>query len=152
MRTPGSGLNVLLVAVGGAIGASARHGCALLAAASGGGEEAWLLLVNLIGAFLLGFVFVTLDPQGPRPVDAERSPGDLDVDPRKDRLGAFVAVGLIGAFTTYSTLAVLLIERLRAGDLPEVGAMLFVSLAGGLVMVATGVKVGRWRRRKGETG
>ena len=140
-----SGLNIALVAIGGAIGASLRHGCSLATDFLGGGEEAWLLMVNLIGAFALGFIFTTLDPEAPRDIDVERSPGELDADPAKDRVGAFMAVGLLGAFTTYSALAVLLLQRFRAGDIEGGIAMLAVSLVGGLAMVVLGVRVGRWR-------
>ena len=146
MNGRGTGSNIVLVAVGGAIGASLRHGCSLATTSLGGGEEAWLLVVNLIGAFALGLVFTALDPAAPRTVDVELSPDELDVDPRKDRIGAFWAVGLIGAFTTYSALAVLLMERFRAGEVMEGGVMLIVSLVGGLAMVVSGVKAGRWRR------
>ena len=145
MSTRGTGVNVALVAVGGAIGASLRHGCSLATASLGGGEEAWLLVVNLIGAFALGLVFTTLDPAAPRSIDVELSPGEQGPDPKKERIGAFVAVGLIGAFTTYSALAVLLMERLRAGEVVEGVAILVVSLVGGLAMVGLGVKAGRWR-------
>lgn len=143
-QSPGS--TVALVAAGGAIGAMLRHGCSLAATTLGGGEVAWLLFVNLLGSFALGFVFVSLDPEAPRLRDVERSLDELDPDPRKDRIGAFLAVGLIGAFTTYSSLALLLMQRFEAGRILEGVLLLGVSLVGGVVMVASGVRFGRWRK------
>ena len=141
-------LNVVLVAVGGAIGASMRHACFLVTEGLGWGEAAGLLLVNLPGSFALGFIVARLDPEAPRSIDTKRSLGQLDPDPSRDRIGAFMAVGLIGAFTTYSSLAVLLAEGIRTGDPSEGIAMIAVSLAGGLAMVGSGFKVGRrrWER------
>lgn len=137
--------NVLLVAAGGAIGASLRHACSMAATTLGGGEVAWLLFVNLLGAFAIGFIFTKLDPRAPRLVDIDRALDEIDVDPRKDRLGAFVAVGLVGTFTTYSSLALFLVERFEAGHVLEGVLLLVLSLVGGLAMVALGVKVGRRR-------
>lgn len=134
------------VAVGGAIGASLRHGCSLATTTLGGGEATWLLVVNLMGAFAMGVVFTFLDPRSPRIIDVELSPSDLQPDSRHDLMGAFMAVGLLGSFTTYSALAVLLLEHLQEGAIMEAGVMLGGFLVGGLAMVALGVKTGRrWR-------
>lgn len=143
-RQPSASI-LVLVAIGGAIGAMLRHGCSLASTMLGGGEVAWLMFVNLAGSFALGLVFASLDPEAPRPRDVEQSLDALDPDPRKDRIGAFLAVGLIGTFTTYSSLALLLAERFETGQIFEGSLLLGVSLVGGVVMVVMGVKVGRWR-------
>jgi fluoride exporter len=76
-----------LVSAGGALGAVAR---ALVGASVGaGGGPAWAAtqLVNLSGAFVLGLLTGWLEARGPRP-----------------RLRAFLAIGFLGAFTTFSAL------------------------------------------------
>lgn len=133
----------MFVAIGGAIGASLRHGCSLLAVGLGGGEEAWLLAVNLIGSFGLGFIFATIDPAAPRCIDVESSADEIDPDPTKDRLGAFGAVGLIGGFTTYSGLAMHLVDRFQSDRWLEGGITLTISLGVGLAMLTLGVRGGR---------
>lgn len=75
------------IAAGGALGAMSRSGVATLLAAAGWGGLAATQAVNLVGAFALGFLMATLEATGPRP-----------------RLRAFVGIGLLGSFTTYSAL------------------------------------------------
>lgn len=82
---------VVLVAAGGALGTTVRY---LLSAAipSVGGIPVAIFLINVVGAFLLGWLMEALSRQGP---DAGRY--------RDLRL--FVGTGMIGGFTTYSALA-----------------------------------------------
>ncbi len=119
------------VAVGGALGAMLRGGVAILLSDVGWGGLAATQAVNLVGAFALGFLLTMLERTGPRP-----------------RLRAFLAIGMHGAFTTYSTLVA------EAGDVaaatsPGVAlAFLAGSLALGLGaflggrLVACGLRVG----------
>lgn len=82
-----------LVAIGGAVGAFARF--AVSSAAPSTAFPWPTLLVNLLGAFLLGAFF--LDPAD--------GPGR-----------ALLAIGFLGAFTTLSTYSVETIQLWRAGD------------------------------------
>ena len=54
----------LMVAAGGAIGASARHGVALLMLSTGWRFPFATLIVNIIGSFLLGAVYAHVQHQG----------------------------------------------------------------------------------------
>lgn len=75
------------VAGGGALGALARAGCSALVGAALGADWTGTLAVNGIGAFALGLLLSRFEATGPRP-----------------RLRAFLAVGFLGAFTTFSSL------------------------------------------------
>lgn len=86
-----SGANIALVAAGGAVGTGLRHGLTLLVPPVHGIPVA-IFTVNVVGAFLLGLLLETLSELGP----------DHHVS-RRLRLG--VGTGLLGGFTTYSTLA-----------------------------------------------
>jgi CrcB protein len=118
---------VLAVASGGALGALARYGLEL-----GGdvGRDAfpWPTLgINLSGAFLLGLVYTLL---------AER------VRPTP-YLRAFLAIGLLGAYTTFSTWTVETVLLVRDGEVWMAATYAVVTVFGGLVAVVGGVAAGR---------
>jgi CrcB protein len=118
----------LLVGVGGFLGAVTRYGVDLLVANAVGTRFPFgILLVNVSGAFALGFLFAATD-RGALP-DAIRLP-------------AFV--GFIGAYTTFSTL---MLDSWRLAEGGAVFAALF-NLAGslvlGMVAVGAGLIVGRF--------
>lgn len=83
--------NIALVAVGGAIGTGLRYGLTLIMPPVAGVPVA-IFTVNIVGAFLLGLLLETLSEFGP---DHGWS--------RRLRLG--IGTGVLGGFTTYSTLA-----------------------------------------------
>ncbi len=92
---------LVLIAVGGFIGANARYLLTNWAAASFGNAFPWgTLLINLTGSCLLA-IFIAFA--------ARRT----TLDPRA-RL--FLAVGFCGAYTTFSTYATDSITLLRAGN------------------------------------
>ncbi|MEZ4330818.1 MAG: CrcB family protein [Myxococcota bacterium] len=86
-RPIGLGQELLLIGSGGACGALARASASGLLAGGAGAALAATQVVNLAGAFALGLLLARLETTGPRP-----------------RLRAFLAVGALGSFTTYSTL------------------------------------------------
>ncbi|MFT4163909.1 MAG: CrcB family protein [Microlunatus sp.] len=83
--------NIVLVAVGGTIGTGLRYGLTLVMPPVGGIPVA-IFTVNIVGAFLLALLLETLSEFGP---DHGWS--------RRLRLG--LGTGVLGGFTTYSTLA-----------------------------------------------
>lgn len=116
------------VAVAGAVGTIARYGVEGIVLRRWGAAFPWgTFVVNVSGAFLLGLLFTLL---------AER----YTLTPW---LRSSITIGLLGAYTTFSTLS---LETLR---LVEDGAYLLAlanslgSLAGGLLAVYAGVVVGR---------
>ena len=108
------------VGLGGALGAIARYWLSGLVARIGGHHSLpWgTLTVNLVGSFFLGVLL------------GATVSGRLVMHPT---LRTFAAVGLLGAFTTFSTFAYETLESMRAGDVRvamlNVGASLFVGLA-----------------------
>ncbi|MGW6821380.1 fluoride efflux transporter FluC [Streptomyces sp. NPDC055005] len=79
------------VAVGGAIGASARHGAALLWPAAPGAFPWDTFWVNVAGCALIGVLMAAVAEDG------RTSPHPL--------LRPFLGVGVLGGFTTFSTYA-----------------------------------------------
>src|SRR5437879_4123800 len=104
----------VIVFLGGGIGASLR--ALLIDWLASWGAEAPVLLANVLGAFVLGVVFVLADEAG-----LLRSGTRL-----------FLAVGVLGGFTTFSTFGweadVLLAGHASTGA----AAYLLASLAGGI--------------------
>ncbi|WP_265522812.1 fluoride efflux transporter FluC [Oerskovia flava] len=92
---------VALVALGGALGSAARFGLTEVWAPVGGLPVA-TLTANVAGAFLLGALLETLARRG-----AET--------PRARRVRLGLGTGVLGGFTTFSSLA-LEAERLLAGS------------------------------------
>ncbi|MBH69310.1 MAG: fluoride efflux transporter CrcB [Rhodospirillaceae bacterium] len=81
---------ILLVAVGGAIGAAARfQSDQLFARIAGDGSPYSTLFVNVVGSFLMGVLFEYLNTKF-----------DHGIEWR-----AFLLVGVLGAFTTFSSFA-----------------------------------------------
>jgi CrcB protein len=110
----------LLVAVGAGVGAGARH--LLDGALTRGRFPTGILVVNLLGSLLAGVV-------------AGAAPGPAVTD--------LVAVGLLGGFTTASTLAVDVLRLQRRGDARLAALDLGLSVGPGLVLAAVGVALGR---------
>lgn len=109
--------------IGGALGALARAGLAEAWPAAGA-EWPWAtLLVNVVGAALLGYWFTTL------PHTSYRRP--------------LLATGFCGALTTFSTVQVELVEMLDAGRGGLAVLYVAVSLAAGLAGVQLGTVVAR---------
>jgi len=111
--------NLLWVALGGAIGASARYGIGL-----------WLinlsklfpfatLIVNIAGSFLLALLFATQHTQS--------APNQ--------QLWLFLGVGVIGAFTTFSTFSLELVVLMQQGEWFKAAMYAFLNVIGCLMAV-----------------
>ena len=120
-------LMLAAVAAGGALGAPARYEVAQLVHVAKDSFPWATFWTNTSGSFALGFVVLVL---------VERYPPSRHIR-------AFVATGFLGAFTTFSTLAVetdLLVKDGRAG----LGALYAVaSLGAGLAAVWAGMRLAR---------
>jgi len=116
-----------LVALGGALGALARYGCVTLAErAFGGGFPLGTLLVNALGCFAAGLVAAWLEARG-----------------ESAQLRAFVAVGVLGGFTTFSAFGVDTLALVREGRALVACGYVATSLACGLGGVALGLRLAR---------
>lgn len=118
----------LAVASGGAIGAALRYGAT--AAVHGVLPRAFpwgTLAVNVVGSLLIGVAFVLL---------VERSlPGS---SPR-----LFFAVGVLGAFTTFSTFSLDTIALYEAGAGLQAAAYVLASVTTCLLATLTGILITR---------
>ncbi len=118
----------LLVAIGGAAGAVLRFGIGRLAGQMLGPGTLWgTLFVNVTGSFALGF-FLALSLQ--------RS--EIPADVR-----AMVTIGLLGGYTTFSTLSYDTIHLLESGEVVRAGMNIIANLAIGLTAAYLGLLSGR---------
>ncbi|RAX43680.1 hypothetical protein DQ354_19465 [Arthrobacter sp. AQ5-06] len=118
---------VLVVITGGAFGALARYGLSS-ALPSPGGWPLPTLIINLAGALLLGVLLEALVRRGP---DAGRL--------RFIRLLA--GTGFMGAFTTYSTLALETNTLLGTGRATDAVIYVAATVIGGAVATVVGIRV-----------
>ena len=116
-----SGQAIIWVALGGALGAVGRYLVGLsLKTASG---FPWpTMSVNILGSLLMGLVIGWLSRQ----------------NGGSDALRLFVAVGILGGFTTFSTFSMDLFTLLERRDIAATMLYLGGSLLGGLVAFIIG--------------
>lgn len=113
---------ILMVALGGASGALLRYGSVgAVQRLTGAGQPLGTLFVNVVGSFALGFLLIL----------AERS-----FVPEDARL--FGAVGLIGAFTTFSAFSWDVVWLAREGAWLRAGVYAFGSVALGVASLLAG--------------
>lgn len=84
------------------------------------------LLVNLAGAFLLGLLLQTLLLHG-------------DDSGTRRRLRLVLGTGLLGGFTTYSSLAIETVDLIRAGSTGLAGGYVVATVLGGVLMAWGGI-------------
>ncbi|KTR41398.1 membrane protein [Curtobacterium oceanosedimentum] len=124
-----------LVALGGAIGTGVR--AALAAALPSVDGISWTILaINVVGAFCLGLLLETLAHAGP------------DTG-RRRALRLFVGTGVLGGFTTYSTLADDTARLLDVGRWGAGTGYALLSVVLGLVAAAAGAWIAGARRSRG---
>lgn len=105
---------VLAIALGGAVGALARHGVSTAVAATFGTRfPLGTLVVNIAGSFAMGWLYALF---------AER----MHVAPEMRLL---VMTGLLGAFTTFSTFSVETLALIQAGRWLAGAANVLLSVA-----------------------
>jgi len=119
---------ILLVAIGGAVGSIARY----LMASSIQTATAWefpigTVLVNILGCFLIGILYVLLVA---RP------------DPRQD-LRALLMVGVMGGFTTFSSFSLETVTLAMNGHYTSATLNVVISVAACLVGTVLGIALAR---------
>lgn len=117
---------ILLVALGGGVGAALRGAIDLLAARVGLAAPPATLAINLVGSFVAGLLVALVVERGALPAE----------------LRPLLIVGLLGGFTTFSAFAV---QTLRLGEGAPLSALAYVaaSLLLGLLAAAAGLAIGR---------
>ncbi|HUP15369.1 MAG TPA: CrcB family protein [Acidimicrobiia bacterium] len=109
-----------MVLAGGLVGSLARH--AVQRVADDGGFPLGTLSVNVVGAFLLG-VLTSRVARFRRP----------------ELAAAFLGVGALGAFTTFSAI----VGQLDGMSVPKAMAYASVSIVLGLAAAISGIRLGR---------
>ncbi len=119
----------LWVACGSAIGGALRYWCSGLVARSIGETFPWgTLAVNVVGSLLLGLFVALTSPDG-----------RLLVGPNARQ---FVALGLFGGFTTFSSFSVQTLALVQDGEWVRAGANIVASVVLCLVGAWAGFAVG----------
>jgi len=121
--------NLFLVALGGAIGSVARWGTTVVFVDRFGADVPWpwpTFLVNIAGSFLIGIVAGAAASGGISP---------------SARL--FLAVGIMGGFTTFSSFSLDLLMNLESGRFGIAAGYAAASIALGLAATAAGLALTR---------
>lgn len=123
-------MTFLWVALGGAIGATGRYGIWLLTSRFAPNSHfPWgTATVNVVGSFVLGFLLARWG---------------LRTEPAGPELRGFLAVGVLGGFTTFSTFSYETIDLLRAGHVSSGVLNVVVQLSLGLLACWAGILCGR---------
>ena len=120
--------NLLLVMIGGALGAGLRYQAGRVAALALGADFPWgTLAVNLLGGLLIGILAGLM----PLPGATER-PSWL-----------FLAVGVLGGFTTFSAFSLDLFAMAGRGEIGAAAAYILASVLGSLLLLAGGYGAAR---------
>jgi CrcB protein len=115
-------LKLLVIALGGAVGAILRYYLSGFAYQYLKDDFPWgTLLVNLLGAFIIGYLW-----------------GIFEEVSVSVALRTFILVGMIGAFTTFSTYALETFNLLREGEIKSVLLNILVSNFLGIMLVWIG--------------
>jgi CrcB protein len=124
-----SGLHLwLAVAGGGALGAMARHGVSLASLRLLGPKFPWgTLTVNALGSFAMGLFIAWLVAR----------------EPHSSTVRLFVATGVLGAFTTFSTFALDAVTLYRDRSLTIAAIYVAASVGLSICGLMFGMIVGR---------
>jgi len=118
---------LMLVMLGGGLGAATRYGAGLLAARVWGTHFPWgTLVVNLAGCFLIGLLFAMADRT--RMLSPE--------------MRLLMITGFLGAMTTFSTFALETVNAGRAGLTLQPLINIAFNNVGGLTLTMLGIWIG----------
>jgi CrcB protein len=125
---------LVVIAVGGGIGALGRYGVELLLPTEPGRFPWGTFVINISGCLLIGVLMVLV----------------TDVFTGRPLLRPFVGVGVLGGYTTFSTYANEVRGLLRPGSVPVAAAYLAGTLAGALLAAIAGMALTRAVLRRRE--
>jgi len=117
---------LLQVALGGALGASARYLTGVAAMRLIGPGFPWAtLVVNIFGSFLMGVLIVVLAHKG------------------ETRLAPFLMIGVLGGFTTFSAFSLDALTLFERGQVWVAAAYVIVSVVFSLGAIVAGLVAAR---------
>ncbi len=109
--------NLLIVGAGGALGAVARYLVDLLVPKQFGSNILGTFTVNITGSLILGFLAGLLGTHPAWPIETRM----------------FIAVGILGSYTTFSTLSLATVEMMAKGEIlmamVNVGGSILIGIA-----------------------
>ena len=121
-------ITISVVAFGGALGSVLRYGLSGAVHRFTGGVFPWgTLAVNLAGSFLIGFLWETFERGVVSPT-----------------VRTFIFIGILGAFTTFSTYTLENINLLRDGEVRLAALNVVVSNVLGIALVMAGFWASRF--------
>lgn len=116
------------LALAGALGTLARYGLAGFVHRISGASFPWgTVVVNITGCFLAGLLWSVFDNRWPAPGETR----------------AFILIGFMGAFTTFSALILETGELLHSGEYLHAAANLAIQNVLGCVVLFAGAALGR---------
>ena len=119
---------VLAIAGGGALGALMRYWMSTgIHALAGRGFPYGTLAVNVLGSLVMGFLYIWL----------------LERMPEGSLARAFLLIGLLGAFTTFSTFSIETLVLMEAGQFGRAVLNMFLSVVLCVAAAALGVMLAR---------
>jgi len=122
------GLHILMVGLGGALGAIGRYLTVVAVNNFTSGHFPWgTFVVNIVGSFLLGLAFVFI---------VERLPAE-------SLFRTLLMVGFLGAFTTFSTFSLEVVTLVEKGNLVDAGAYVLMSVILCVIATSAAVVIGR---------
>ena len=114
---------LLLVFIGGGLGATSRFLVTTALAGKLGNFPLGTLAANFFGSLLMGLVVGILAG-------------------RYESVRLFVAVGFLGGFTTFSSFSAETLALIQSGQIFSAAANVIVSVVAGLLACAVGLKIG----------
>jgi fluoride exporter len=118
-------MGLLWVALGGAMGSSARYGVNLAAPRILGGSFPWAtLIVNMLGCLAMGYLTALL---------REKMPED-------ENMRLFLTTGLLGGFTTFSAFSLDFLGLMQRGEMPLAVVYAVASVVLSILAVMIGFK------------
>ena len=120
-------MNIIIIAVGGAIGTISRFGLNKLFLDPSGANTLSTFIANSTGSFILGFMiaYISMKPEWP------------------PEIKLFLSIGILASYTTFSTFTVSTIYMIENGEL--IRALINVSASILVVLIAAylGIILGR---------
>ena len=119
--------NIVLVGIGGAIGAIARYSIDKVTITYIDSSVAGTFAVNISGSFLLGLLTGMASAHSNWPVE----------------IRIFIGIGVLGSYTTFSTLSVATIQLAQRGEVSNAVINLVASIVVGLAAAIAGIMLSK---------